>query len=50
MGRPVSQHLCAEAGGVPGAGAEEVTAIPEGGGEFCEGPEDTALWNKQNPS
>ena len=30
IGRPVSQHLCAD-GGVPGAGTEDVTAMLVGG-------------------
>lgn len=43
MGRPVSQHLWAAEGGVPGVGADDVTAMPEGGGVDWEGPDDTAL-------
>jgi hypothetical protein len=47
-GLPVSQHLWVGVGGLPGVGAEDVTAILEGGGDGWLGPEDTALWNKDN--
>lgn len=44
MGRPVSQQRWAGAGGVPGVGADDVTAMLEGGGGVVwDGPDDTAL-------
>lgn len=46
MGRPVSQQRWAGAGGVPGVGADDVTAMLEGGGVVWDGPDDTALCNK----
>lgn len=46
MGRPVSQQRWAGAGGVPGVGADDVTAMLEGGGGVVwDGPDDTALCN-----
>lgn len=46
MALPVSQHLWV-AGGLPGVGAEEVTAILVGGGVGWLGPDDTVLWSKR---